>query len=153
MRPFSELEGMNVSFMENKGLKFALVNLTENILNKGIFDATKQIATFLKESEIHDFSSQKPGDRAQVSTHFLTFKESVDAISSLYRAGTRGDKRMWFGKETYEIVDDDDICVILALNKELFIIDITNVDVEFCTRSSIPNPIKKVINDILNNTE
>lgn len=36
MRPFSELEGMNVAFMENKGLKFALVNLTENILNKGI---------------------------------------------------------------------------------------------------------------------
>lgn len=82
MRPFSELEGMNVSFMENKGLKFALVNLTENILNKGIFDTTKQIAKFLKESEIHDFSSQRPGEKVQVLTHFLTFKESIDAISS-----------------------------------------------------------------------
>ena len=105
MRPFSELEGMNVSFMEDKGLKFALVNLTENILDKGIFDATKQIATFLKESEIHDFSSQKPGEKAQVPTHFLTFKENIDATSSLYRAGTRGDKRMWFGKETYERIN------------------------------------------------
>ena len=121
MRPLSELEGMNVSFMENKGLKFALVNLTENILNKGIFDATKQIATFLKESEIHDFSSQKPGEKVQVPTHFLTFKENIDAISSLYRAGTRGDKRMWFGKEIYEIVDDDDICAILA-NDNAFVL-------------------------------
>jgi hypothetical protein len=145
MRPFSELEGMNVSFMENKGLKFALVNLTENILNKGLFDATKQIATFLKESEIHDFSSQKPGEKVQVSTHFLTFKESVDAVSSLYRAGTRGDKRMWFGKETYEIVDDDDICAILVDRNELFVINISNVDVEFCFRSSIPNPIKSLL--------
>ena len=145
MRPFSELEGMNVSFMEDKGLKFALVNLTENILNKGIFDATKQIATFLKESEIHDFSSQNPGDRAQVPTHFLTFKESIDATSSLYRAGTRGDKRMWFGKETYEIVDDDDICAILVDRNELFVINISNVDVEFCFRSSIPNPIKSLL--------
>ena len=145
MRPFSELEGMNVSFMEDKGLKFALVNLTENILNKGIFDATKQIATFLKESEIHDFSSQNPGDRAQVPTHFLTFKESIDATSSLYRAGTRGDKRMWFGKETYDIVDDDDICAILVDRNELFVINISNVDVEFCFRSSIPNPIKSLL--------
>lgn len=145
MRPFSELEGMNVSFMENKGLKFALVNLTENILNKGIFDATKQVVTFLNESEIHDFGSQKPGEKVQVPTHFLTFKESVDAVSSLYRAGTRGDKRMWFGKETYEIVDDDDICAILADKNELFVINISNVDVEFCFRSSIPNPIKSLL--------
>ena len=145
MRPFSELEGMNVSFMENKGLKFALVNLTENILNKGIFDATKQIATFLKESEIHDFSSQKPGEKVQVPTHFLIFKENIDAISSLYRAGTRGDKRMWFGKETYEIVDDDDICAILANDNALYVVNISKVDIEFCFRSSIPNPIKSFI--------
>lgn len=145
MRPFSELEGMNVSFMENKGLKFALVNLTENILNKGIFDATKQIATFLKESEIHDFSSQRPGEKVQVPTHFLTFKENIDAISSLYRAGTRGDKRMWFGKETYEIVDDDDICAILANDNALYVVNISKVDIEFCFRSSIPNPIKSFI--------
>lgn len=145
MRPFSELEGMNVSFMEDKGLKFALVNLTENILDKGIFDATKQIATFLKESEIHDFSSQKPGEKAQVPTHFLTFKENIDATSSLYRAGTRGDKRMWFGKETYEIAEDDDICAILVDRNELFVINISNVDVEFCFRSSIPNPIKSLL--------
>lgn len=145
MRPFSELEGMNVSFMENKGLKFALVNLTENILNKGIFDATKQIAKFLKESEIHDFSFQRPGEKVQVPTHFLTFKESIDAISSLYRAGTRGDKRMWFGKETYEIVDDDDICAILANDNALYVVNISKVDIEFCFRSSIPNPIKSFI--------
>lgn len=145
MRPFSELEGMNVAFMENKGLKFALVNLTENILNKGIFDATKQIVTFLKESEIHDFGSQKPGEKVQVPTHFLTFKENVDAVSSLYRAGTRGDKRMWFGKETYEIVDDDDICAILADKNELVVINISKVDIEFCFRSSIPSPIKSFV--------
>ena len=136
---------MNISFMENKGLKFALVNLTKNILNKGIFDATKQIATFLKESEIHDFSSQKPGEKVQVPTHFLTFKENVDAVSSLYRAGTRGDKRMWFGKETYEIVDDDDICAILADKNELVVINISKVDIEFCFMSSIPSPIKSFI--------
>jgi hypothetical protein len=80
-----------------------------------------------------------------VPTHFLTFKENIDAISSLYRAGTRGDKRMWFGKETDEIVDDDDICAILANDNALYVVNISKVDIEFCFSSSIPNPIKSFI--------
>lgn len=145
MRSYSPLEEMNVEYLTNKGITFCVICFTPNILEHGIFDATKPMKELLKNSGIHDFSDQKPGEKKFVSTHILTFKGTIDAQSSVYRAGTRGDKRMWLGREIYSVVDDDDICAIFAKNQELYVINISKVDVELCCTSGSLNPIKQAI--------
>ena len=146
-RKLSELELQNEDFLKEKGIHFAKVLLTENILSHAIFDATQEISRFLKEEGIHDFSQQANGKEAKIfiPTHLLTFKQTIEMKTSLYKASTRGDKRMWFGAEIFPYVEDDDIFVIMALNKELYIINMTHLDIELCFRTGINNPIKSFI--------
>lgn len=151
MRPLSELERQNEDFLNEKGFHFAKVQLTENILAHAIFDATQEISRFLREEGIHDFSKQANGKEAKrfIPTHLLTFKQEVEMKTSLYKAAKRGDKRMWFGSEIFPYVEDDDIFVIMAFNNELFIINITHLDIELCFRTSIDNSIKTFLNRLL----
>ena len=151
MRKLSELELQNEGFLKEKGIHFAKVQLTENILSHAIFDATQEITKFLREEGIHDFSHQANGKEAKtfIPTHLLTFKQTVEMKTSLYKASTRGDKRMWFGSEIFPYVEDDDIFVIMALNKELYIINMTHLDIELCYRTGFDNPIKTYFNNII----
>lgn len=151
MRKLSELELQNEDFLKEKGVRFAIVHLTGNILSHSIFDATQEIIKFLREEGIHDFSQQANGKEAKlfIPTHLLTFKQTVEMKTSLYKASTRGDKRMWFGSEIFPYVEDDNIFVMMALNKELYIINMTHLDIELCYRTGINNPIKKFIKEKL----
>ena len=149
MRKLSELELQNEDFLKEKGVRFAKVQLTENILSHAIFDATQEIIKFLREEGIHDFSQQANGKEAKIfiPTHLLTFKQTVEMKTSLYKASTRGDKRMWFGSEVFRYVENDDIIVLMAFNKELYIINITHLNIDSCYRTGINNPIKTYINN------
>ena len=59
MRELSELEKFNVDYLADQEIPFVAVMMTENILSHAIFDATRQIVTFLKQNAIHDYSQQK----------------------------------------------------------------------------------------------
>ena len=54
MRELSELEKFNVDYLADQEIPFVAVMMTENILSHAIFDATRQIVTFLKQNAIHD---------------------------------------------------------------------------------------------------
>lgn len=150
MRPLSELELQNEAFLNEKGIHFAKVQLTENILAHAIFDATQEIDIFLREEGIHDFSQQANGQEAKqfVPTHLLTFKQIVEMKTSLYKASKRGDRRMWFGSEIFPYATNDDIFVIMAFNNELYLINISHLDIGSCYRTGISNPIKTYINNL-----
>ena len=64
----------------------------------------------------------------------------------MYRAGTRGDARMWFGSEIYDVAKPDDIFAVIPLEGAIYVLPITHIDIEFCCTTSIQNPIKSFIN-------
>lgn len=144
MKDLTDFEIENEDFLNEKGLDFVTVRMTENILSHSIFDATREMVKFLKENNIHDYSSQENGKKARVfvPTNLLLFNKVVRMESSLYKAGTRGDKRMWFGAEVLPYTDNDNIYAILTKNGELYIINISKIDLNLCFRSSYENPIK-----------
>lgn len=147
MKDLTELEVMNEEFLENKGISFVTVRMTRNILSHAIFDATRQMASYLKEQGIHDYSVQENGIDARVfvSTHLLLFNKELLLKSSIYKAGTRGDKRMWFGAEILPYTEDDNIYAIIAKDGELYIINESKVDIEFCFTTSENNYIKSFL--------
>ena len=150
MRELSELEKQNEEFLVNKRISFTTVMMTHNILSHSIFDANKQIVKYLTEQGLHDYDLQKNGkdERVMIKTHILTFTEDVLSKSSLYKAGTRGDKRMWFGAAVLPYTDDNDIFAIIAHEGELYIINESKFDFDLCYMTNVDNPIKVFLKGI-----
>ena len=150
MRELSELEKQNEEFLVNKRISFTTVMMTHNILSHSIFDANKQIVKYLKEQGLHDYDLQKNGkdERVMIKTHILTFTEDVLSKSSLYKAGTRGDKRMWFGAAVLPYTDDNDIFAIIAHEGGLYIINESKFDFDLCYMTNVDNPIKVFLKGI-----
>ena len=51
---FNEFEESNILFLQNLGIPYATVRLTENILKHSIFDANSEIRSFLQSQDLHD---------------------------------------------------------------------------------------------------
>lgn len=147
MHKFSRIESNNQSFLSNFKIPFVLVRMTENILRHSIFDAKRDMRVFLKEMGIHDYNTQSLGQKGKIiiKTHILTFKRQIETQTSLYRTETRGDERMWFGSAVLPLTCPDDIYAVFIKNSELYIINITKIDIGNCYQSSFPNPIKEWI--------
>lgn len=145
MRALSELEQMNTEYLNKRGIQYVLVCLTQNILHHGIFDAKVALRDLLRETSIHDYDTQNPGDKISILTHIYTFKEDITASSSMYKAGTRGDARMWFGSEIYKVAQPDDILAVVPHSKAIHVLPISHIDLEYCCTTSLGNPIKHFI--------
>lgn len=152
MKQFTELELKNQNYLVERNVRFEMVCLTTNILKHSIFDAKLNIRSFLKEKEVHDFDNQPYGQegKCKVKTHVLTFSRDVLSETSIYRASTRGDCRMWFGSVISPMTDANDLYVITVINKELYIVNISKVDIESCCHTSFPSPIQKWIKEVGN---
>ena len=144
---FNAFEKENIQFLQSHGISFATVRLTENILNHAIFDANNNIRTFLLTHNLHDYEKQGLGKEFKVflKTEILTFKRSVETKTSLYRARSRGDYRMWFGSAIFSLSESNDLYIITTINKELRIINISKIDLDLCYKTSYPNPIKDMV--------
>lgn len=144
---FNEFEESNILFLQNLGIPYATVRLTENILKHSIFDANSEIRSFLQSQDLHYYEKQSFGQEFKVylKTKILTFKRNVETKTSLYRAGTRGDYRMWFGSAILTLSNPNDLFMITAIDKELYTINITKIDLELCYTTSYPNPIKNML--------
>ena len=79
----------------------------------------------------------------------LTFA-TIEASSSMYKAGSRGDARMWFGSEIYKIAKPDDIFAVVPQDGVIYVLPVSHVDLEFCCTTSLNNPIKRFIIDYYN---
>ena len=150
MRALSELEQMNTEYLDTKGIRYVLVCLTQNILHHGIFDAKVDLRNLLRDKSVHDYDTQNPGDKVSVPTHILSFKVDIEASSSMYKAGSRGDARMWFGSEIYKIAKPDDIFAVVPQDGVIYVLPVSHVDLEFCCTTSLNNPIKRFILDYNN---
>ncbi|MBP5335108.1 MAG: hypothetical protein J6Y61_04890 [Bacteroidales bacterium] len=142
MRALTELEEMNTEYLDKKGIQYVLVCLTQNILHHGIFDAKVALRELLQNTGVHDYSTQQPGEKISIDTHILTFQKNIEASSSMYRAGTRGDARMWFGSEIYDVAQPNDIFAIIPQEGIIYVLPISHMDVEYCCSTSLQNPVK-----------
>lgn len=140
-------EERNISFLQKKGITYATVRLTENILKHSIFDANRMIRSFLREQNIHNFEEQKFGKDHKIflDTHIVTYSRSIETKTSLYRAETRGDCRMWFGNAIFSISEPEDLFVMISVDKMLYVINISKIDLELCYQTSYTNMIKQLI--------
>lgn len=148
MRPFTPFEKRNMEYLVNKNIKFTQVQITQTGLKKSIMDATAPMRAYFKENGIHDYALQKKGqdNKVIVHTHILTDFKDIDTQTSLYRPETKdGDPRIWVYK-LKDTTDADDIHAIIALNpEELYVINLTKVDIIKCCETSIANPVQDLI--------
>ncbi|SIS41240.1 DUF262 domain-containing protein [Neptunomonas antarctica] len=93
-----ELEKTEV--LNQSGITYALLFLTDNGLKKSILDATVPIAQLLKSKHIHDYDSQSFGTEHKVMLPCIILSKSLreETTASLYRANGRGDTRFWPGR-------------------------------------------------------
>ena len=149
MRELTLIESMNEGYLKKHGIHFTKVLMTENILSHHIFDATQSINQFLKDEGIHDYESQGFGEKAFITTHLLTFKREEVIKTSVYKAAKRGDKRMWFGAEIIPVTSPNEIILMMAKDFELYILNMSRIDISLCCTTELDNPIKRIVKEMM----
>lgn len=147
MREFNAFEAKNVKFLVNKQVAYATIQITETGFKKSILDATAPVRTYFHEEGIHDYEKQLQGPEHKklIDTFILTDLEQRKTQSSLYRPVTKkGDPRIWVYRIN-EFINPDEIFALIAYEKRLYVINLSQIDVERACKSKLHNPIKDLI--------
>lgn len=151
MRPFTPFEKTNMEYLVNHNIKFTQVQITATGLEKSILDATTPMRAYFKENGVHDFELQQQGQehKVLVKTHILTDFKCIDTQTSFYRPVTKqGDPRIWIYR-LKEATQTDDIHAIISYNpNELYVIDLTRVNIPSLCETDIENPVKDLVKDL-----
>jgi hypothetical protein len=150
MRQLTTIEIERIKLLTEKSVELCLIEPTETGLKKSIMDATGSFRTYLKSKSIHDFALQKQGqeDKIFVNSTLISSFGIIPSTASLYRPNTKkGDPRIWFkGLGSYATAND--ILGIIAYDNELFVINITQLDLAKLLNESSLNPLKELVNEI-----
>lgn len=115
-------------------------------------DATGSVRSYLKAKNIHDFENQRQGPESKVLLNSILIKndEFIASTASLYRPNTkRGDPRIWFkGLGSYSKAND--ILGIIEFQKSLYVLNITQLNLEKLLSVGVVNPLKELISEIRN---
>ncbi len=133
------------SLFLSKGYDVAFLVPTKTGLEKSILDAHQSVNTFLKRSEIHDYSTQTQGVIHKIKANYVTDVEMFDVTVSLYRPKTRkGDPRIWvYGLD--KLVVAGNLLALIAVRKELYIVNCSNYkSIDNALRNTLPDPVKKI---------
>jgi len=143
----TEFELDNCDFLTEKHIPFALVSITGTILHKGIADANRSLQLLLKNQDVHDFAAQEAGseNKKLIKSYILSFKEKEETETSVYKSKSRGDKRFWPGSIIEDYCEPNETFAIAAKDGCLYYLNISKLDLSFCTQTSMSNPIKDFI--------
>ena len=100
-------------------------------MEKSIMDATFEVREFLRQSGLHDYSSQEQGQENKniLQTKLLSNDAIYETTTSLYRPETKnGDPRIWI-YELKKYANPTDLLALIANRDELIIIN--------CSRSNL----------------
>ena len=125
------------------GVATGLLVPTATGYKKSIMDATLSVRDFLRETGVHEYSTQKQGVKEYVPANFVMPDECVKSTASLYRPVTKkGDPRIWFSKLT-KYCKPTDLLAIVAHGGELYVFNMSNADVvrAFGVPGSYPHEI------------
>ncbi len=150
MRQFTTLEINRIKLLTENSVELTLIEPTETGLVKSIMDATGSVRLFLKSKNIHDFEIQKQGQESKVLVNsvLLGTDAIVNSVASLYRPNTKkGDPRIWF-KGLGSYANANDILGIIEFQSVLYVLNITQLDLETLLNTNVTNPIKELVNEI-----
>jgi len=150
MRQLTLIEIDRIKILTENSVELCLIEPTETGLVKSIMDATGSVRNFLKSKNIHDFGLQNQGQesKVQITSKLIDTDKSINSIASLYRPNTKnGDPRIWFkGLGNYSKAND--ILGIIEFDGILYVLNITQIDLEKLLNSNIHNPLKELIEEI-----
>jgi hypothetical protein len=150
MRQLTEIELDRIKLLTENSVELTLIEPTENGLVKSIMDATGAVRTYLKSKNIHDFEVQKQGPENKILVPSILIKNDafVDSTTSLYRPNTKkGDPRIWF-KGLGSYAKANDILGVIEFQKSLYVLNITQLDLETLLTKEFANPLKDLVNEI-----
>ena len=154
MRPLKSIEISRIELLTENSVELTLIEPTATGLNKSIMDATGPVRSYLKEKEIHDYDGQRqgPAHKILVDAFLVDRFDVLPSTASLYRPVTKkGDPRIWF-RSLPGYAKANDILAIIEHKKQLFVVNISTVDIEQILTSKIINPLQELVTEIRNNS-
>jgi len=154
MRLFNSLEEKNIKILTAENIELTFLMPTTTGLGKSIMDATAPFRLFLYERGIHDYGTQGQGAEHKrfISSYIGIDTGFVLSQASLYRPQTKnGDPRIWFtGLKTH--AGSSDILGIFEFNQELYVLNLTKLDLEKILLDGVDNPVANLIQNISQDT-
>lgn len=150
MRQLSAIEINRIKRLTERSVEFCLIEPTDTGLKKSIMDATGTVRTYLKTKSIHDFALQKQGqeNKIKINSFLVSSDGLMPSIASFYRPETKkGDPRIWF-KGLGSYAHANDILGIIAFDDALYVINITQLDLEKLLNETKNNPIRELTDEI-----
>lgn len=150
MRQLSNVEINRIKLLTEYSVELTLIEPTKTGLGKSIMDATGPVRSFLKEKLVHDYESQRQGptNKIHVNSYLINETSFKQSTASLYRpVSKKGDPRIWF-KYLTTYAEENDILGIIVFENELYVLNITRIDVEKLLKSKIINPLKELVSQI-----
>jgi hypothetical protein len=150
LRTLSIQEINRIKLLTENSVEIALIEPTENGLQKSIMDATAPVRNYLKEKLVHNYELQKQGpeNKSQIAANLITDEELVLSIASLYRPVTKkGDPRIWF-KGLTNYAKANDILGIFEFEKMLYVLNITKLDLKKLLDAKRTNPLQELVREI-----
>jgi hypothetical protein len=150
MRQLTPIEIERIKILTENSVELCLIEPTETGLVKSIMDATGSVRNYLKSKNIHNFELQNQGqeNKIQIISKLIDANKTINSIASLYRPNTKnGDPRIWFkGLGNYS--NANDILGIIEFERILYVLNVTQIDLETLINSNIQNPLKELIEEI-----
>lgn len=150
MRTLSIQEIDRIKLLTENSVEIALIEPTENGLKKSIMDSTGPIRNYLKEKKLHDYEKQNQGpeSKIQIKAALIDDCQLITSVASLYRPVTKnGDPRIWF-KGLTNYANANDILGIFEFEKVLYVLNITQLDLQELLNAKVTNPLQELIKQI-----
>jgi MvaI/BcnI restriction endonuclease family len=150
MRQLTDIEIDRIRILTENSVELTLIEPTKTGLEKAIMDATGSVRSYLKLKNVHDFELQKQGqeNKVQVNSFLIESDKLVSSLASLYRPPTKkGDPRIWF-KRLGNYAKANDILGIFEFQNSLYVLNITQLDLENLLSSDFLSPLKEIVNEI-----
>lgn len=150
MRQLSTVEINRIKLLTENSVELTLIEPTKTGLGKSIMDATGPVRSYLKEKLVHDYDSQMQGQTYKIfiNSYLVDAGSFIHSTASLYRpVSKKGDPRIWF-KSLPAYVRANDILGIIVFDNELYVLNITSIDVERLLKSKIANPLQDLVTQI-----
>lgn len=150
MRQLTKLEIERLKILTENSVEVTLIEPTKTGLEKSIMDATGPVRSYFKTKGIHNYEIQSQGteNKVIVKSYLVEQEQLIDSQASLYRPTTKkGDPRIWFkGLGNYALPNE--ILGIFVFQRELYVINISSMDIGMWLNQTKPNPLKEIINEI-----
>lgn len=150
MRQLTQIEIQRLKLLTKKSIEITLIEPTATGLEKSIMDATGSVRVYLKSKKIHDYETQNQGpeSKIQVNSYLVNPDGFIHSIASLYRPNTKkGDPRIWF-KGLGSYAKPNDILAIIAYENALYVVNITQLNLENLINGIVNNPLNELVNEI-----